>query len=217
MRKLSLIGAALVGTLASSAFAVIPWSQPNGSSPNNVFSYSGGQSLNGLFGDPIVTDAGFFFFPTGFIVTSSGGTPASASDKVQVNLTVPAGSLLGLSLQEVGDYAILGGGASSVTGTVTATVIAANGPTPIGTILADTFTNLHSTPGNQSGLWNGTASISIPSDVTQIRIVFDNLLNATSTPTGTSTIDKKVSVIIIPEPATLGALLGGALFLLRRK
>jgi hypothetical protein len=214
---MTLVGAALIGALASSAFAVVPWSQPSGSSPNNVFSYSGGQSTNGLFGDPVVTDSGFFFFPTGFLVTSTGGTPASAADKGQVLVTVPAGSQLALSLIELGDYSILGGGANAATGTITATVVAASGPTPIGTILADTFTNLHSTPGNQSGLWNGTASISIPSDVTQIRIVFDNLLNATSTPTGTSTIDKKVSVIIIPEPATLGALLGGALFLLRRK
>jgi hypothetical protein len=214
---MTLVGAALIGALTSSAFAVIPWSQPSGSSPNNVFSYSGGESTNGLFGDPIVTDSGFFFFPSGFLVTSSNGVAASASDKVRVQLTVPAGSSLGLSLQEVGDYAILGGGASSVTGTVTATVLASSGSTPIGTILADTFTNLHSSAGNLSGIWQGSASISVPADVTQVQIVFDNLLNATSSANGTSTIDKKVSVIIIPEPATLGALLGGALFLLRRK
>jgi hypothetical protein len=216
MRKFTLIGAAVIGALASSAFAVIPWTTPAGSSPNNVFSYSGGQSTNGLFGDPIVTDSGFFFFPSGFLVTSSNGVAASASDKVRVQLTVPAGSNLALSLQEVGDYAILGGGASSVTGTVTATVLASTS-TPIGTILADTFTNLHSTAGNLSGIWQGSASIAVPADVTKIQIVFDNILNATSSPNGTSTIDKKVSLIIVPEPATLGALLGGALFLLRRK
>jgi hypothetical protein len=214
---MSLVGAALIGALASSAFAVIPWTTPAGSSPGNVFSYSGGQSTNGLFGDPIVTDSGFFFFPTGFLITSTAGTPANATDKVQVTLTVPAGALLGLSLQEVGDYSILGGGASSATGTVTATVVSASGPTPVGTILADSFTSLQTTAGNLSGIWSGTASVAIPSDVTQIRIVFDNILNATSSATGTSTIDKKVSVIIIPEPATLGALMGGALLLLRRK
>jgi hypothetical protein len=214
---MTLIGAAVIGSLASSAFAVIPWTTPAGSSPNNVFSYSGGQSTNGLFGDPIVTDAGFFFFPTGFIVTSTGGAPASAADKAQVLLTVPSGSVLALSLQEVGDYSILGGGANSVTGTVTATVIAASGPTPIGTILADTFTNLHSSASNLSGIWQGSASIAVPTDVTKIKIVFDNILNATSSANGTSTIDKKISLIIIPEPATLGALVGGALLLLRRK
>lgn len=78
--------------LPSAAHAIVNWTNASGSTP--LFSWAGGYSNNGLFGDPTVNGAGdsFIFTPTAFVATNPG-TP-TATDTLQVTITVQPGQTI---------------------------------------------------------------------------------------------------------------------------
>ncbi|MFT3788184.1 MAG: PEP-CTERM sorting domain-containing protein [Tepidisphaeraceae bacterium] len=144
--------AAGFGTFTSISFASIPWAQPNGSSPGNVFTYANGGSDAGLFGDPVVSDGGFTFFPSNFFAESSNGVAATKRDRMFVTINLPqnapAGSrLLGIQVSELGDYSILGTGSVKVSGLLTATILGTTAANP-GSIVGITYTDTMDADGN---------------------------------------------------------------------
>jgi hypothetical protein len=202
--------------------AGIPWGNASGSAPG-FFSWENGNNETNLFGDPIPIGNQLVFFPSNFRAESTGGVPDQAFDKLTVDITAEVGfNITQINIHEIGDYAILGQGASAqASGGLVVTPLISNSAI----IKADA---LDTTPGmpvtSGSGLWTGNASVtySLQNGVTKIRLVFDNTLQATSDADSTSLIDKKVTqggiiIEIIPEPTTIGLLLCGAPVLLRRR
>jgi hypothetical protein len=154
-RNLGIVAAAVavsLGGLASSSYAAIPWSTPSGNSPGNTFSYANGGSDAGLFGDPVVSDGGFTFFPSNFYAESSNGVAATKRDRLFVTVNLPANAtssskLIGVQIGELGDYSILGTGSVKVSGLLTLTILGTwrNDPT---NVVGLTFTDTMDADGN---------------------------------------------------------------------
>ena len=223
IRFSALIALCTFGLLVSTVQAgVIPWTNASGSSPG-FFSWENGSNETGLFGDPIPINNSLVFFPSNFKAVSTNGVADSVNDKIQVDITA-AGNLniTQINILEVGDYSILGQGASaSVVGTLVVTPVAfSSGGDPK---FAGLVTNPAMPVTSGGAPWTGNASVSytLQNGVTKIHLTLDNILSATSSSGSTATIDKKLTqgiiIEIIPEPATIGILLCGAPLLLRRR
>lgn len=235
LATLSGIGAfALAGTWVLAA--PVPWTSPSGS--NSEISWSNGQSDKGLFGDPIVSGTTFLFFPSSFEATASNGSAQTTSDRLSFKVTAaPGKEISSITIKEVGDWSIEGGGSVKASGALYVTKLNSPG---IGSLWTDTLDVVYQDLDNSTtytsparptspggGTWEGIYTINLPSGVTSIQIVLNNILQATSTAGGTAFIQKKVVggpgeddpqiEVVIPEPASLGLLLFGAAGLLRRR
>jgi hypothetical protein len=141
--------AAAVGLgLVSQSFGAVAWSTPSGTSPGNVFKYTGGGSDVGLFGDPVVSDGGFTFFPSNFFAESSNGVAATKRDRMFVTLAVPDNAvapngIIGVQVGEIGDWAITGPGSVRVSGLLTATVLGTwiSDPNTVASIVGTTYSD----------------------------------------------------------------------------
>jgi hypothetical protein len=233
----SLVPALVLGTVVSTGVvsslvqAAVPWTVPNGSSPGNLFDYSGGGSDEGLFGNPVVTDAGFLFFPTNFFAESSNGAADTTRDRLFVTIDLPVNSPANtvidkIIIEELGDYSILGTGSVKATGLLTATVLDNLAITPpVGSVYHNSLITDPvfpvSTTTSIDGDWTGTMTVDLPPGVTSVQIVLNNVLQATSGAGSTSFIEKKNAgveiTLVIPEPATLSLIGFGTLLLGRRR
>lgn len=200
----------------------VPWTVPNGTTPD--FDYFNGQSDNGLFGDPIISPSGyvFTFFPSNFKAVSTNGVAANTSDRLSFEILMKPGKVLtGFAVNEFGDYTITGTGSVSATGALFLTNLLT------GDVVGDT---LHTTPGMPittntftSGNWTGTSSVSLlPNGWTKVKIVLNNVLQATSGANSAAQIEKKITqgiiITLIPEPGSIAmAVLGSGLLLIRRR
>ncbi|GIW75406.1 MAG: hypothetical protein KatS3mg104_0469 [Phycisphaerae bacterium] len=229
-----MVAFALAGTCVHAA--PIPWTSPSGS--NADISWSAGQSDNGLFGDPIVSGTTFLFFPSAFQATASGGSAQTTSDRLSFQVSAMPGKFLSsITIREVGDWSIEGGGSVKVAGALYVTKLNSPG---IGSIWTDTLDVVYQDLDNSTtynsparptsdggGTWEGIYTINLPAGVTSIQVVLNNILQATSTAGGTAFIQKKVVggpssgddqiEVVIPEPASLSLLFFGAAGLLGRR
>lgn len=231
-----------IGALAlasSCAYAApVSWTNPNGS--NSVVSWSNGQSDKGLFGDPTVNGSTFLFFPSNFEAEASNGSAKTTSDRLSFKLTAAEGKeIQKVTIKELGDWSILGGGTVKSFGTLYITRLNSPG---FGSVWTDTLDviyedvensntiNSPSKPNSEgSGTWDGTFTIDLPAGVTSVQVVLNNILQASSTAGGTAFIQKKELGgpgngdpqfeidVVVPEPTTLGLLFVGAAALLRRQ
>jgi len=208
--------------------APIPWAMPSGSTA--TYSFSNGNTDNQLFvppgQSPTVTPGGLLFFPSGFKAQSANGSASIVSDTLRFQIHAnPGKQLAGFTVNEFGDYSILGVGVNTAV-KVFGTVFLTNLDT--GEIRFDT---LHTVPVAWSGptgvttgqgAWTGTEGspfITIPDQWTNIQVVLNNELHANSDPGTSSVIEKKVLTpgidieIFVPEPGTLSllAIVGGLL------
>lgn len=220
-RLCALVAIALLQfSLPRPASAFIPWSNTNGDA--TTFTWSGGGSDNGLYGDPLLVGGdSLVFTPGGYRAESLNGVADAKADRLQVDLHAKPGfAFLGIELFEGGDYGILGQGSVSASGT-----LFVNDLDLPRNLHDDIITSPLSPILSGSGAWTGSANVPIPSvpgDLwTNVRIVLDNNLLAISTPGGVSFIEKKfagLSVrVLIPEPSSVALLSLGGLALLRRR
>ncbi len=221
-RKLACGLAALVALGSSSAFAGA-WTNPAGNAAS--FSYSNGQDINGLFGDPSVFGDGLFF-QTSFLANASNGATQSLTDTVSFDVVANPGlSFSSLSVQAFGSYSVTGDATNSVD------VDALLSMDENGGLLRhfdDALTTNVSFPvqGESSGLFDGSALVDIefvfPTPSNDINISLNNNILAISTAGGSAEVNLNFQNLnigfgIIPEPASLSLLSFGAIALVRRR
>ena len=207
---------AFCGTASASP---VPWTQPFGST--TYYDYSNGQSTNGLFGNPLVLDGSFIFFPNNFKASAQNGASDTESDAVSFNIAVKPGySVTEISVAELGDYSILGTGTVQVGGTLTITNL--NNAAVTNSSLVSTPSSPITTVG--AGSWSAsTSQTNLPNGWTLFHVNLSNILDASAGPGSTATIEKKfvngaIQVsIIVPEPTSIGLLISGSSALLLRR
>ncbi len=82
--KVSCVAIAGLVSLAGVAQAQVNWVPTSGS--GTFFTYTGGFSDNGRFGNPTLVGDSFQFTPTTFVANSVNGNAASVPDRMQVDL-----------------------------------------------------------------------------------------------------------------------------------
>jgi hypothetical protein len=209
--------------LAGEASAFVNWVPPSGA--GSFFTYSGGGSDNGLFGNPTLVGGNTFqFFPANFQANSNNGVAASTSDRLEVTLLAnPGNRFTQIRVTEFGDWAITGVGTVRDSGTLFLTDLV----TPRGPAVQGMTYPLNpmpiTTPGQ--GTWTGSSLIDLTTivgpDWTNLTLVFTNTLQATTQGASSSHIQKistdaAVQVQILPTPGAL-SLLGVAGCLLSRR
>jgi hypothetical protein len=218
-------GLAVLGIAAAANAGAVPWSNPSGTVPG-FFSWSNGQSDNGLFGSPIVAANSFTFFPSNFRATGTNGSAQTTTDRLSFTLDVAPGQVFDrISVTELGDFSIVNGGTVSAEAFLFVTNL--NGPVGPGNPNTSQMTTNPafplSTVGNANGLWDGFVQANILANGwTRVQVVLNNILQAVGGPNGTATIEKKVAgitiTVFIPEPGTIGVLAGGlGMLMLRRR
>jgi len=217
-RRTLALAAVMVISIATNALAAFSWSNPAGSNAN--FDWANGQNETNLFGSPSVSTAGFVFFPSNFVANSVNGNAVSVYDKAEVDIfTKPNFDLQQIVVREVGDYAITGAGPNAVQ--ASATLFTLNLARPMDPPTSATLTMTPSMPiTTGSGTWGGIAVQTYPSGVTQIHLILNNTLQATSSQGSAAKIEKKVGqieILLIPEPGMAGLCLAGAGLLLARR
>lgn len=219
------MGVAVIGLATVAQAAPIPWSNPSGVVPG-VFSWSNGESDNGLFGSPTVTGNTFTFFPSNFRATGSNGGAQTTTDRLSFILDVAPGQFFDtIRVQEFGDYAITNGG--TVTAEAFLFITNLNNPlgpgSPNNSQMSTNPAFPLATAGSASGLWDGSVTASLlPNGWTRVRVILNNTLQAVGGANGTATIEKKLGGITItvdvPEPATAGIIASGlGMLMIRRR
>lgn len=225
-----LVSVAGVLATAGIASAQVPWVPPGGS--GTFFSYTGGLSDNGLFGNPTLIGDTFQFTPSGFVANSVNGAAASVTDRMQVDITAnPGQKITMIRVTEFGSWGITGIGTVNAFGSLNLVDQLNLRPPAIAGLSAGTTTPFVSplpvsTP-NTSGLWSGTVEIDLSAiigpDWTKLRLVFTNTIQASSQQGSASFIDKKIVggpsifVEIIPAPSGLALLALSGIAAARRR
>jgi len=254
LKSASIVAAIAASSFAATTFAApaIPWAVPNGS--NSSFIWSNGGSDNGLFGTPSsITNGGIALSPSNFRAQASNGAANQVSDRLEFDIEVVQ-PLVGfrrdidvVRIREAGDFQVLtgaGGSAGVAAGgalfvTVLETIPGSGAPL-IGTTLGTGGDFTHFGPSFDyanfpaffgansfaSRLWEGNLFIDLPSGITKIKIVLNNILQVTAGAQSSALIEKKavgipVNIEIfqgdIPEPATMMVLGAAGMLILRRR
>jgi hypothetical protein len=214
--------AATLAALTGTASAVVPWAQPSGTVPG-VFSWSNGQTDNGLYGSPIVTGNSFTFFPNNFRAVANSGGSQTTTDRISFTLDVAPGNFFeSFRVAETGDYSITNGG--TVDSRALLNVANANGPGQASgnAVGSPAFPLSVIQPDSQSSFWNTATTLQVlPNGWTRVNVTLDGAVEANSPASGTAQIEKKVGgvtiTVNIPEPATAGLASLAAAVLLRRR
>lgn len=217
------LGIALAGFISAGAYgAAIPWSNPSGVLPG-VFSWTNGQTENGLYGSPTVSANTFAFIPNNFRAIGSNGGSQNVTDRITFDLDVAPGLIVeSIDVREFGDYAITGGGTVSSTADL-GVVNRDLGPGSLQTAsVISTPAFPLSTVSNDSGLFTSAVSRALPFGWTRVTITLDGAVSATGAASGTAAIEKKLSGLLVtvnvPEPGAIAlGLAGVGALLLRRR
>lgn len=222
------------GMVAAAAMALAPaaqagvWGVPSGSAQD--FSYSNGQDINGLFGDPFIAGNQMFFLGTNFQANATAGTSDSVSDTVSFDIDINPGLVLSyVTVTAFGSYSVTGDGSSvSVSADLSIDELGGMSRSWNGSLLTDpvAFPVVSSGP-SLTGAWSGVADVDVSFLIPQahdlLHIEMENVLSALAVAgTGAAEIneqfqDIKFDFVFIPEPATLALLGLGGLVLLRRR
>ena len=177
-----------------------------------------------LFGEPIAIGNSLTFSTGPFAAVQAGkGADITAGQLSFVIQADPGLFIESISLEEIGDYLMLGDSAEvTAGGTLVATIL----DPLVGGFVSDPIAIDPVVPltGTGSGIWSGTASVDLTQyAATRVRIDLDNILIASSEECfHAAIIDKKAMTVDvkfsqdIPEPASL-ALMGLGLLAIARR
>lgn len=217
--KKQLLGALTTVLFVSvAAQAAVPWSTPAGNLGS--YTYDGGQSVNGKFGNATASTSGFVLSPTQFVASASGtNTPVTVTDTASVNVHGTNVGFVMVTMSFSGDYSILGTGSVDASGSLKITdldtLASITTPLTMGGVPV-------STVSNAGGSFTGSATQlipPIPSLGQNLKLEFTGTLTATAGSNGISLIeikDAEIGVFMLPEPASLAGLGGLATLLVGR-
>jgi hypothetical protein len=229
-----LFGLVMVGGLTnSSAAATISYADqgPVGGVTFTAISESSFTDPVPLYGPPSPFTIGLDFDPMNFGATANGGAMDVTDGQLNFTATTAStGKISTINLLEAGDYSLTGTGTSATQALagviIRATITQVNGanvtPFNLAPVNVSLSRNLAANPGIVQP-WSLNASLNVASQVaaqfgataraTKVEIVIDNQLQALSQTSSLAFIAKKdfridIDGPIIPEPATVGLLLG---------
>jgi PEP-CTERM motif len=177
-----------------------------------------------LFGDPLVVGDSMTFSTGPFAAAQAGVGSDITSGQLSFVIQADPGLFIeSISLDEIGDFLMLGNSAEvTAGGTLVATVLNpltggfVSNPIDIDPVVPLT--------GTGSGIWSGTSTVVLTRlNATRIRVDLDNILIASAdAPADAAFIDKKaltvnVTFSEVPEPATLVLVGVGLVAVLRRR
>ncbi|HEX6960293.1 MAG TPA: PEP-CTERM sorting domain-containing protein [Lacipirellula sp.] len=197
---------------------------PSGTSFLDITESSGTDSIP-LYGPPTIFETGLDFTPVSFVAVSTGGAPDITDG--QLTFTVMSSGLSSLSVEEAGDFSLLGIGTAATSVTASASILATvteiNGAAVVPIVLAFNSNSVtHNLAANPGALqpWSLVTTLDIGSQLgagqraTKVDIAINNQMSAFSEPASAAFIAKKEFIVtteLIPEPATF-ALASLALF-----
>jgi hypothetical protein len=160
-----------------------------------------------LFGAPIASGDALAFSTSAFTASSVGGSDLTTS-KLEFTIVANQGYFIGsVSIEEVGDYLILGSnGHATISGLLAVSVADGNGGF---VLLHDAFDIQPTMPqsGTGQGPWQATASLNLLAyQATSVLVSIDNSLAAVALTGEVAFIDKKLVAVnteFVPEPASL--------------
>jgi hypothetical protein len=216
VKNASIVAIGVILLTFSAAQANTYWSNSSGSA--DYFDWQNGQSLYGLFEDPMLSGSDtLVFFPSNFRADSLDGLDGSVYDRLEFELIAHQGfSFKNFDFSEFGDYGILDDGSVNVLSSVSIENL------DTAQVLNSDFALNPSMPiSSGQDIWTAEAQFAINSaDWTHIKITLENELFAFSQPSSVSFIEKKIfssgiTMQPMPEPATVTILCLGAAFMLR--
>jgi len=234
----ALLAAVFTFAIAGGAEAAFfPWGNASGTSPGNVFSWTDGDSEDsglglgeGLWGDPTVTDQGFFFndMRPEFKAEATEPSAVVIESKTRVMIT-GTNPLTELHIAEWGTWTGAAEDVNTTYGSVTVTpLIPVDSPFNMPLQLNLTFQ--YTEVVGDVNTWSAKADIDLTQDlssflpglydsgVTKFQVTVTNHLRSDPVGAGeTAMIQKVGGRIIVPEPATLLLGLGGLLAIALRR
>lgn len=197
MLRMAAPGVLAIAALPASAWAFASWSNPSGST--SLFSWSGGQNNDvNLFGSPTVVGNSFIFTPQNFAAISSGGS-ATATDTLQVVITVnPGQTITGVSIHEFGTRS--SSTFTTLQGTERVKDLSVGG-------LAEIIQNVPITPTAPDWTADGSVTGLTFGDTVSFQLTLTNSLTALL---GANIRKNGVQIDILPTPGVL-AVAGGML------
>jgi hypothetical protein len=221
MNKIAFLSLILCLCVFSNSFgAFVYWGGGMKDGSATAFDWFNGGSDNGLFGDPVLVGGNTFVFtPQNFRADSLDGVSGTAADRLKVTLVAKPGQMItGIRITEFGDYGITGNGEVRISGGLFMTNMVEFDVADSELNVVNPATPITSGAGN----WKAVGEIT-GLDWTNVNFVMDNNLQAVTVGSGSNSyVQKKitggsVTIEIIPEPASLGLLGLGTLFLVRNR
>ena len=176
-----------------------------------------------LFNAPIHLPNQLIFIPTVFASESANGSADTTSGTLTMRIQVDTGFFLELiTIKEVGDYTLSGIGTPATSATVNGLLTLTDIDPGTHGIMTDpllvTPSPVYSLPADSSDEFDAITQIDLTGlDISEVVLNFNNNLQTTSESGTTSFIQKKVQIVITPEPNSLSLLILGALMVRRRR
>jgi hypothetical protein len=196
MTRFAVPAALAIGALTSAAPAIVVWGNPTGST--SLFSWAGGYSNNGRFGDPVVNGAGDSFIFTPNFTATNPGAPA-VSDTLQVTITVQPG-------QSISDVVISENGTRTSTGSTLISGSLRIKDLTVGS-LTDITQNLSYNNGSGTPIpWSGSVAVSSLGFGGGLSFQLTLTDNLSAIVNGQSITKSGVTIHFTPSPGALGLL-----------
>ncbi|MFH1417180.1 MAG: PEP-CTERM sorting domain-containing protein [Planctomycetota bacterium] len=176
-----------------------------------------------LFNAPIHLPNQLIFIPTVFASGSANGSADTTSGTLTMRIQADTGFFLELiTIKEVGDYTLSGVGtpatSATVNGLLTLTDINPGKHGIMTDLLSVNPAPIYSLPVDSSGEFDAITQINLTGlAISEVVLNFNNNLQTTSEQGTTSFIQKKVQIVITPEPNSLSLLILGALMVRGRR